>query len=216
MKIKLYDECGRKNIFDNLKYLSNGECGSVYLLEDNKCLKYITDEYAYDVNAFNTINNLELPNFTYVYKLLFNTNGNFGGYIMKYYKKEIEDILTTETAYTLENLKQIIFSIKKITDEGILVKDLNSNNVILGKDIMTIIDFDMYKYSRIAYEQLNKYNYQYVMFLFKCLYLDCLHNYHKTTLDSNKKINELFNDNNTFQDISKKLIKYKYPIDYVK
>lgn len=216
MNIRLYDECAKRVNFDNPKYLSSGECGSVFKLANNKCLKYITDNYAYDVHAFQDIIELDLINFCQVYQLLFNENGLFSGYIMKYYDEAIKDILTTETEYTIESLKQLIISIAKITNKGILIRDLNNNNVILSSDLITVIDFDMYKHVHLDHNTLAKYNYDFIMYLFKCLYLDNLKNNYQYTTEESQKISALFNNRNTFDEISKKLIKYKYPIDYIK
>ena len=216
MNIRLYDECARKVTFDNPKYLSSGECGSVFKLTNDKCLKYITDNYAYDVHAFQDIMELNLINFCKIYQLLFNENGLFSGYIMKYYQNEINNLLTKETEYTIENLKQIIISIKALTNKGILIRDLNSNNVILRNDMITIIDFDMYKHVHLDYNTLTKYNYDFIIYLFRCLYLDNLKNNYEYSNQESKKINELFNSKNTFDEISKKLVKYKYPIDYIR
>lgn len=216
MIIKLYNEQDQKIVFNNPRIIDSGTSGTLYRLDEGRILKYITSNYHFDVSAIKDINKMNLPNFGRIYEFLYDSNYQFSGYIMEYYKQEIFDILTASTKYTLENLHWIINSINTLSKKGILVDDLHDGNVILSNDMIHVIDYDMYKHNYLTSSELAKYNYDQVMYLFRCLYMGALAEYHKELTNNSQRINELFNLHISPNEIVKKLVRYKYPIDYVK
>lgn len=216
MIIKLYNEQDQKIVFNNPRIIDSGTSGTLYRLDEGRILKYITSNYHFDVTAIKDINKMNLPNFGRIYEFLYDSNYQFSGYITEYYKKQFHDILTMPTEYSIENLYQIKKSFVRITKAGILVKDLHDENIILGNDLIRIIDYDRYERSSLPEETLTKYNYAYLMYLFRSLYISTLIEYHGELFNNKERINKLFEKNAPLDEIYKKLVRYKYPIDYVK
>ena len=213
MRIKLYDDKDNKILFDVKKIIDNGFYGIVYKLDDDKCLKRFTKDYLYDEVAFKKLMELDLPNFYKVYKMLYNSNYDFGGYIMKYYDKKDIDIITMPVDYTFENIIRLIAAAKKISDEGILIHDLHDGNIIMDDNMITVIDMDLYSYCNFMdNDRITKLNYGYIYSLFKELYFNSLY---YNNIEDNMLVHNLFNEKEDVTCLVRKLAKYKYPIDYV-
>ena len=211
MKI-LYDEDDNKLLLNTENgIVGYGLYGVVYKINEDTCLKYITNDHNSHPEVIKTIMKLDLASFYKIYKLLYDCNNDFSGYIMKYYEEEEIDITTMPTDYTLDNLNNINKDIKTITDNGILLKDLHSGNSIINNDKITIIDVDNSMF--YCDENLLKKNIQLIYSLFKEIYIDHIEKSHLVTLDELRTIRKLFNYDNS---IYNELKNYKYPIDYIK
>ena len=125
------------------------------------------------------------------------------------------------TSYTLDNFSGIYNSILKLTDNGIVVSDLHSGNVITDENNITVIDADLYyKLCFIDKIKLQYKNISALIYLFKDLYFESLDEFHKDC-DVNacvSAIRDLFEPMNALNidKVYKKLTRYKYPIDYIK
>ncbi len=216
IKFNFYDENGEKNINYTVdKSINGGNCGRIFKLDENTLLKYfIRGEY--DEAAFKTIMNMNLDNFYKIYKLLYNSEGKFVGYTMKSYKDENIDILTMPTDYTLDNLIKLSNSVKRLSDNNILINDMREGNSVMDSNNITIIDIDLYKkVNNIDIYDLSNLNKKYLFHLFAGLYFKSLCTYHDAFKSDNLVIDSLFNGENDTSDICKRLVKYKYPIDYI-
>ena len=195
-----YTEDKKRYNLDTDNFIDEGEYGRVYLTSDNKCLKIFKqsisrkDKMSFDEDVFNIIRELKPKN---IYTL-----GDL------YYNKSLTRIL----GYLSE-------SFVLLSEYNIRISDTCSQNVILNNSGITIIDTDFYyidaNSNKLAIKKSNIYD---LGELFSWIYMNSL----KET-DFNKrssmidKIEKLFIPIGTFgvEPVIKKLIKYKYPIDYL-
>ena len=210
----LYDEDGHKILINlNRGIIGYGLYGVVYQLGTDKCLKYISNDSYSHPEIIKEIMNMDLNNFYKIYKILYDNDNYFSGYIMKYYENIELDILSSQVDYTLSNFYNLTKDIEKISNKFILLKDMHSENIILDKDKIIVIDIDNSIFSLNSNIYLNNiislYN------LFKNLYIDQINKYHKHTLDELSVIKRLFTYRSNYN-IYDELKNYKYPIDYIK
>ena len=205
-------------------FIDKGLYGSVYRTSALTCAKvYRNSPSPIEVNPkiLKTIRELSLKNFYEIYDLLYTKNDKFKGYLMKYYDKFDIDILTTPTDYTLDNLYILRDSILKLTSSNIWTFDLHTDNVILGESTITVIDADLYTFnSSYTAKGLEVKNIKAVNNLFFNLYIDAMSKNHKeySSPTTNEAIHNLFSGitEEKTHSMTKKLMKYKYPIDYLK
>lgn len=218
MVIRLYDKEGKKYLYNVNKSIGIGSTAIVYKISDDICLKYISNDCAIDYSIISKIMNMNLDNFYKIYKLLFNYNGYFSGYLMQYYKDEDVNILTMPTDYTLDNFYKIYSSIKKINDSKIFIRDLHDGNIIMNKDKITIIDIDFYDCEyETSDDNVEKNNYSALMTLFEDIYRNALiKNKSFITSEDLNAITYLFSPKEDINMVYKKIKEYKYPIDYIK
>ena len=205
----LYDENGNKISF-NGETLSKGFLGEVYKLDDNTCLKYISNSLT-DIDVIKEIVSLDLESFYKIYQIFYNRFGEIGGYTMKYYREEKIDILALPVEYALDNFSKIIKDSKKLTDKYIVMGDLHPGNVIMDKNNITVIDADNYYFTKDSVSYANS---KWLLRLFEGLFTEALENYHIATYDNYRIIHNIFG-----QDLDRmftELSNYKYPIDYIK
>ena len=207
-----YDEEGNKLLINLSKgIIGYGLYGVVYQFGNNQCLKYVTNDSNSNPEVIKEIMHMDLNNFYKIYKLLYDKNHYFSGYIMKYYEDIKLDILSMPIDYTLHNFYSLINDIEKISNKSILLKDMHSENIILNENQIIVIDVD----NSIFF--LNPYTNNIISIngLFKDLYINHLEEYHKYTIEKLSVIKRLF----TYKNIDylyNELKDYKYPIDYIK
>ena len=220
-KYSFYDEFGKIKEY-NCKYLDSGFFGNIYRVGDDICLKIFTKNYDYDIEAIKKIKELKLDNFYQIYDLLFNKDNIFVGYTSKYYDNQNIDILSMETAYTLNNLYALYNSFNILSKEGIFVDDVNDENIIFDEKKITVIDTDLYCYNKdkVNKRYLIRKNYHLLLYLFSAIYYRALmkkeNNYIIDEAIIDIILDDLFDISKGIKCIEKKLIKYKYPIDYIR
>lgn len=200
------------------KQYAYGSLGTIYKLNNHECLKWFTEEYPYDIEAIKKIKELKLDNYYEIYDLLFDKDNEFAGYTMKYYQPEDINILEMPTEYTLDNLYKLYNSITKLSNCGIFVDDFHSGNAILNKDGITLIDSDLYSYghgNKINKKMLLRKNTRLLLYLFAMIYYDAVGECKYREDFDDIIIDELFNMDESVKNVEKKLVKYKYPIDYI-
>jgi len=139
---------------------------------------------------------------------------------MKYYKSDEIDILTEQTAYTLDNLLNLLGSVYILNQNNILISDMHTDNVIQSKESMTIIDTDLYRINRFfSQHSLERHNINALKYLFETLYIEALKKYHpeynnEVTISTIKNMFNLYN-NQSFDYLISTLSKYKFPIEYI-
>lgn len=216
----LYDEDGNKITYNTNNHIGKlSHSGSVFMVNNDTCVKKFTLKDGINIDTIKSINNMKLDNFYEIRRLLFDKNGSFSGYIMKYYQSAIYDILKMPSDYTLKSFNNIFKSIEKLTKEGIIVSDLHQDNAILSQDGVIVIDVDSYYKSKyFTPEQIEKNNYNALLYLFKKLFLESLETY---LISYNEKealsfiITNLFKKDN-IDKTCEELSHFEYPIDYIK
>ncbi len=221
-----YTEDKKRYNLDTDNFIDEGEYGRVYLTSNNKCLKIFKqsisrkDKMSFDEDVFNIIRKLKPKNIYTLGDLYYNKSlTRILGYLSEYYSKEDINILTMPVDYTFDNLCSLYDSFVLLSEYNIRISDTCTQNVILNNNGITIIDTDFYyidaNSNKLAIKKSNIYD---LGELFSWIYMNSL----KET-DFNKrsamidKIEKLFIPIGTFgvEPVIKKLIKYKYPIDYL-
>ena len=216
MRIKLYNEKNETVIYNVNVPFARGGFGIVYRLDNVKCLKcFYSNNLAKSIDVMRDIRELRLDNYYQIYDFLFDNNGDFCGYEMKYYQGHDIDIMTMSTEYSIENLRKIAASFRRLNEKRISVVDLNKNNVILDHNNIIVIDTDLYRRCYCSSDELMQMNNDALCRLFINLYYYTMKEKHSVTLDDMRLLRELFDSSRSIDEISKKLSKYKYPIDYM-
>ena len=214
--IVLHDIDNNTLKFNINDYFNMGGFGNIYKLDSNKCFKYFYIPFKYDIEAFKKIMSLELDNFYKIYTLLYDQKNDFKGYIMKYYEHMDIDIMTIPIDYVLDNFNILYKSFNKISDNYIYVCDVDERNVVIDGNKIIMIDIDLYYLSSKLYkDDIIKHNNVALYTLFSRLLYTSLGKNHLSLNNDKMIIDNLFSLDNGVNSISKKLKKYKYPIDYV-
>lgn len=225
--MEVYTIDKKKYSFNTKLLFNQGFFGKIYLTKDNKCLKIFKEPIKrddikdFEEDTYNEIRSLKLKNFYELYDLYYDkTLTQILGYLSKYYQEEDADILTMPTDYTLDNLCSLYNSFKTLSEHNICTNDIHSGNVIMNGNGITIIDVDLYyKCSYETSDTILRKNICNLSDLFIDIYLSGLENYDKyNRFLLADKIQRLFLINSTYgiEPVIKKLIKYKYPIDYLR
>ena len=213
----LFNENNEKKHYPIDHYCVDGTYGYVYRIDDDTCIKLFSDDFSFDLSIIKTVRDLKLTNFYQIYDILFDSDNHYSGYTMKYYQSEDVDIIKMPTSYTLDNLYRLYDAIEKLTKKGIYAYDFDVHNVIMNNKDITAIDVDIYYYyDEAKKEQLAKDNYKLLLHLFKALYYEKIKMLGFSFQDNEDLLNYLFDENKEISNIEKKLIKYKYPIDYIR
>ena len=211
---------------DIVRYRTNdrigGEvCGNVYRINSDECIKkFKSKNMRIDKETLLLIQELGLENFCKINKFLYNKNRVIIGYLMKYYQSENIDILTMPTDYTIDNLYKLYNSVIKLSKNNVFISDMHTVNIIMNKNGITIIDYDLYVLNGYFTGPLLEYKNIYSLrYLFKEIYKEALVEYHK---EYNSEISRCLIDcafemwtKEELDKTCKKLTKYKYPIDYI-
>ena len=220
MYTDFYNSSGKRITFHIGSYFDYGGNAKIYRIDNNTCLKWFNESTYCNEMVFKLITKMHLNGFYNIYDMLYNEEGNFVGYTMEYYNKENIDILTMPSEYTINNIYKLYYSIQSLNKQGIVINDLHDRNVILRKKDIIIIDVDMYKfYNKNSNQRIEYMNLCSLNTLFRYLYDYSLENISKTYNDyatGKKVIAELFQGDTDIFDVHRKLLKYKYPIDYIK
>ena len=214
--VTLYNENNEMKKYNIDHFCSEGECGYVYRIDDDKCLKLFSEFYMFELDVMKGIRELQLDSFYKIYDLLFDGHKRFNGYTMEYYKPENINILTMPTYYTLDNLFRIYRDFKRLSKAMIYAYDCDSHNVIMDSKNITVIDADIYYFRKDDDKNIIfKDNYAILLNLFKSLYREQIRLLGFSCKDIEDLLDYLFDEHKQLNNVEKKLIKYKYPIDYV-
>lgn len=195
--------------------------GNVYKVSDNTCLKVYKTIDEIDLETLSLLKYLKLKNYYQIYDFYYDKEGTFKAHTMEYYPSEEIDILTEDTLYTLDNLFNLLSSVNILNQNHVFISDSHSENVILNKDGITIIDADLYRLNSFFKQlSLEMHNLNALKYLFESLYIDALKKYHPEYYNklSVAIIKDTFKLYGTLAatDTYKMLSQYKYPIDYLK
>lgn len=218
----LYNENKKMFLPFTLLKIGEGSTGSVYRFSNQRCIKIYNEALNKKfITEIKKIRKLKLNKFYEIYDILYNSKGEFKGYTMKYYKSTDLNMLTMPTDYLLENLYDLLKSFAVLSSNGLKSRDLNRNNVIVNNSGIYVIDIDDYVAEEdVSRSILFEENTEEVIKLFEDLMAFSIVKYfEKPSLLKRKYIEEnrvLFSLDNPLNadNIPKKLVKYKYPIDY--
>lgn len=218
--MNLYNKEHQKTNFTiNPKFkLGTGSYGSVYKIDEKKCIKIYKYAGSVQLEMLQVINDLNLPNYYKILDFYYNKNNIFKAHTMKYYSQKEIDILTMPVEYSLDNITVLLSAVNTLTSNNILICDMHTENIIMNDSSIIIIDTDLYTFNK--YFNLEIKNLSALTDLYLNLYLEAIINYHPEYDISEVKeiIYDIYNKRNTNPQVAlyEEIRNYKYPIDYIK
>lgn len=143
-----FDKNGNKfnfNLSESNK-IGIGTNATVYKISENECLKVVNEKshnYLKE-DILNLFKQLSLPSYVKI-NTPFYLNGNINAYTMEYLNKLAKCILDMPTEYLLENIDRIYKDLLVLTKHLVVACDFYHENLVLGEDKITIIDYDSYE-----------------------------------------------------------------------
>lgn len=169
-----------------------GTQGKVYDFKKGQCIKiYDEDVVKYSEEMFQMFKQLSLKGYCLLYDLLYSDSEfhDISAYTMKKYINEVNNILNMPTEYTIHSFNILYNSVKVLAENRILAKDTIPVNAILGKDNITLIDFDTCEVSTRTKEEVLEVNIGNILYLFRRLYEEGLKKMGKN-IDNDRELAE--------------------------
>lgn len=217
--MELYGCDGERLIIKKGNKIGNGNNGTVYQMDNDKCLKIYRSSAWVNVDTLKIIKDMKFNNYYKIYDMLYDKNSNFKGMIMKYYPQEEVNVLMMEKDYLLDNVNGLGRDVLSLIEKGIFIVDLNIDNTIINRNGITVVDADLYIY-REDYDRglLGRMGYATFRSLVKSIIIDSI-SMDKPMEDVNiyKAIVEnLVGNPFDTKSMEKKLVRCKYPMEYIK
>ena len=217
--MELYGCDGERLIIKKGNKIGNGNNGTVYQIDNDKCLKIYRSSAWVNVDTLKIIKDMKFNNYYKIYDMLYDKDSNFKGMIMKYYPQEEVNVLMMEKDYLLDNVNGLGRDILSLIEKGIFIVDLNIDNTIINRNGITVVDTDLYIY-REDYDRdlLGRMGYATFRSLVKSIIIDSI-SMDKPMEDVNiyKAIVEnLVGNPFDTKSMEKKLVRCKYPMEYIK
>lgn len=217
--MELYGCDGERLIIKKGNKIGNGNNGTVYQIDNDKCLKIYRSSAWVNVDTLKIIKDMKFNNYYKIYDMLYDKDSNFKGMIMKYYPQEEVNVLMMEKYYLLDNVNGLGRDILSLIEKGIFIVDLNIDNTIINRNGITVVDADLYIY-REDYDRdlLGRMGYATFRSLVKSIIIDSI-SMDKSMEDVNiyKAIVEnLVGNPFDTKSMEKKLVRCKYPMEYIK
>ncbi len=217
--MELYGCDGERLIIKKGNKIGNGNNGTVYQMDNDKCLKIYRSSAWVNVDTLKIIKDMKFNNYYKIYDMLYDKDSNFKGMIMKYYRQEEVNVLMMEKDYLLDNVNGLGRDILSLIEKGIFIVDLNIDNTIINRNGITVVDADLYIY-REDYDRdlLGRMGYATFRTLVKSIIIDSI-SMDKSMEDVNiyKAIVEnLVGNPFDTKSMEKKLVRCKYPMEYIK
>lgn len=217
--MELYGCDGERLIIKKGNKIGNGNNGTVYQIDNDKCLKIYRSSAWVNVDTLKIIKDMKFNNYYKIYDMLYDKDSNFKGMIMKYYPQEEVNVLMMEKDYLLDNVNGLGRDILSLIEKGIFIVDLNIDNTIINRSGITVVDADLYIY-REDYDRdlLGRMGYATFRSLVKSIIIDSI-SMDKPMEDVNiyKAIVEnLVGNPFDTKSMEKKLVRCKYPMEYIK
>lgn len=217
--MELYGCDGERLIIKKGNKIGNGNNGTVYQIDNDKCLKIYRSSAWVNVDTLKIIKDMKFNNYYKIYDMLYDKDSNFKGMIMKYYPQEEVNVLMMEKDYLLDNFNGLGRDILSLIEKGIFIVDLNIDNTIINRSGITVVDADLYIY-REDYDRdlLGRMGYATFRSLVKSIIIDSISmdnpmedvNIYKAIVE-----NLVGNPFDT-KSMEKKLVRCKYPMEYIK
>lgn len=220
--MKLYDDNGNIKEIKNGQLFTETDNARIYRLDDGDAIKLWKSSFDCSSDeVLKIIKDNDLSNFYKIKEIYYNKSKDKAvGFRTMWYEKEDIDILLECSDYTLSNLYSMFLSLVTLCDNNVWISEIHTDNVILGKKDITIVDTDLYTINRFfSKDSLVSKNINAITNLFYNLYLEAL-----------KKHPELYNERNiglikglfknvSCEEIDKNsatLLRCKRPINYLR
>lgn len=234
--MRFYDSQGNIESINFKRAFNHGGCSNVYLSNGIVTKKYYdyTNHCRIDNEVFEYLKGVDNPHFInlidYYYEVskIYYPDGDerdikevikqylIDVYRYYYIKSDDVDILTAPTEYILYNFEEIEKLFKRFAKDKLMVYDMKKQNTVLTKDNIVIIDPDLFCFKDDK-KMCKSFNRVMLSYLFIHLFLD---NPRYEMEQYRSKIDDLFTfkneTGNLIGPLSKRLSRYKRPIDYLR
>ena len=151
----------KKNIeldTSDYEYISHGNCANIFR-KKNEALKIYLNEckdiYRLKKGIFKLIKKLNDPNivklYEYYYKMSYNIYkvGSMDAYSMDYIENEQYNLIELEKKQLIDMVKSLDETIQKLSNKGIVLRDMKKDHLLLTNNRFLLIDPDMFYHSII-------------------------------------------------------------------
>lgn len=223
-----------------LEYLSHGNCAKVFRYGDNIFKEYYSEtgnksrlnpkvfDILKDINHNHFIKLFEIYGDMDLLELLIYVCDRHSGekdsfqvdsYMARYYSSDSINVLLEEVGYILDNFRELDLLFDVFTESGIKTTDVKSENTVINRDKIIIVDPDCFSISKVSASTLKIQNKEMLLHLFKSICKTSVAEFSNsremmTKIDD--KLADITVNKNTdiAYEISKKLKYVKKPIDY--
>ena len=220
--MKLYDENGNIKEIKNGHLFTKTDNARIYRLDDGDAIKlWKSSPDGNSDEVLKIIKYYDLSNFYKIKEIYYNKSKDKAvGFRTMWYEKEDIDILLEGSDYTLSNLYSMFLSLVTLCDNNVWISGLHTDNVILGKKDMTIVDTDLYTINRFfSKDSLVSKNINAITNLFYNLYLEALKKHPELYNERNIELIKGLFKNVSCEEIDKNsatLLRCKRPINYLR
>lgn len=221
----------------NNDLIGYGCCSNVYRLQDKifkLYFEYTNKHFRISQDIFEILKDIDNPNFiklfnfyitedaigvdSYLFKLVTEQRG-IEAYTAKYYKKSDLNPLDINKDYLLDNIRRIEELFNILSHESIIVDDIKLDNLIITNSDIVLIDPDCYfidKKSELS--KIIKSNKLEILKIISDLYtkLSNINNPNAKVLIKQLIDIEVCDKTDISYELSKKLGRYRTPIEYIK
>ena len=196
--------------------------GEVYITNDKECTKFYYSEQPlgariYTTKMFEILKGLNLENFYQLLEPFYRDKllTTIGAYSMKYYSESKTSILDMPIEYIIYNFSILYQNAQILSEEKIIMRDLNNRNVIVGDENITIIDAEEYTINHLSTQKhILHQNTLIILTLLKNLFIAELKKQKIYNEQSEYIVKELFSyDKEPVKRLSKKLTGVKKSIE---
>ena len=215
--MELYNIEGIKVIIPNDKYIIGRGCfADVYATSPTECIKIFT-KYNCPANPklMEQLKNIKLHHFDSLKEILYDEYGNIKAYTMNRYSKVLPDFYIMKPEELMRVYKSLYRDILELTDKGVYLSDMKPANTMSYKDILKIIDYDYFDYSKSP-KLVNYNNESFLRLWMQLLQVQIIQNGYRNLL-SIDTVMPLFDYDLEEKDVSRKLDElknYNLVIDY--
>ena len=217
------------------QYVGEGCCARIYRCDDVILKKYYDSTeriIRLDIDVFKFLKTIDSPFFIKLYDAYI--NGNYKDFILsfihlfdfridaytaKYYEEsDIDPILYTKS-YLLESFYEIEKVIDYLSKNRIAINDLKSDNTVVTKNGIVLVDPDLFKFTMYDKDELSTINKKRLLILFKSFLSECdVEEYSllKKWFEDNIDCDDITSNTSVTDYLSDKLQYVKKPIDLVR
>ena len=165
----LYTKDSQQTDFSNYIYLKEGGCGKIYKYDDTILKVYKKDcnhhlkikKQIFELlKAINAPCIVKLDNYYFSKKRILNPLTQIDAYTMEYIKEEQFNLIDCDKKFIIEIFTKLEQTIRELSFYDIVIDDINSKNIILNKNGITLIDPDLFFKKGFGYKcsayRLNK------------------------------------------------------------
>ncbi len=177
--MEYYNHLGEAVEYNQLarKSSQHGDCASVYFIDDYALKVYYTYtqlENRITKEIYDVVNNIDNRHLAKIWELLIErihfdhaktvdenfTNKRIDAYRMPKIAKSNTNFLDLDMNFILDMISELDSLARELSHDGIMIEDTKVDNMIVTDDNIVLIDWDMYRLTDKAYEEVLAMNRQ--------------------------------------------------------